>query len=285
MELISELVQAPFLTVVPVGVVIVLIVGLFTYAIRPAQQPRFKLSSLDDRKSGAKKKKLKEKKPVLNGHVSTGLPKAEKSPTKEAKKSPESGKKDKKVEPAVKDVKKTDASKKVVEAVDKKKSTKKISVEKPADFDDGKWETVPSKADKKKKVEVASIKKEKKVKAPLEVQLSSEKVEEKPAVVEEVVEEPAVEEVVSAAIAEPIPVVEEKKEKPKKTKPAKILKAEPVAEPPQKQEEAAIPPPKVVAEPPKSEPAPPTGAVFDELGDTWTEAKPMKKSKKKARRD
>ncbi|XP_066138872.1 uncharacterized protein [Euwallacea fornicatus] len=283
MELISELVQAPFLTVVPVGVVIVLIVGLFTYAIRPAQQPRFKLGNLDDRKSGAKKKKLKEKKPALNGHVSTGLPKAEKSPTKEAKKSPEPGKKDKKVEPLVKDVKKTDASKKVVEATDKKKSNKKTSVEKPADFDDGNWETVPSKADKKKKVEGASIKKEKKAKIPLEVPLSNEKVEEKPTVVEEVAEEPAVEKV--ATVAEPIPVVEEKKEKPKKTKSAKMLKSEPVAEPPQKQVEGANPPPNVVAEPLKSEPAPPIGAIFDELGDTWTEAKPMKKSKKKARRD
>lgn len=63
-----------------------------------------------------------------------------------------------------------------------------ISAEKPADFDDGKWETVPSKAEKKKKVEPPQPKKEKKVKHQLDNQVvAEESAKEVPVAIEKVI--------------------------------------------------------------------------------------------------
>lgn len=62
-------------------------------------------------------------------------------------------------------------------------------MEKPADYDEGDWETVPTKADKKKKVEQPLVKKEKKAKQQPDSEVNvkeetPEKEEEKPAVEE-----------------------------------------------------------------------------------------------------
>lgn len=62
-------------------------------------------------------------------------------------------------------------------------------IEKPVDFDDGNWETVPTKGDKKKKVEQPT-KKEKKQKQVKETE--AELPQQTPAVVEDV-EEPVIE--------------------------------------------------------------------------------------------
>jgi hypothetical protein len=48
--------------------------------------------------------------------------------------------------------------------VKNKKNIKKLLSEKPVDFDDGNWETVPTKADKKKKPDQSPAKKDKKPK-------------------------------------------------------------------------------------------------------------------------
>ncbi|KAL1517352.1 hypothetical protein ABEB36_001124 [Hypothenemus hampei] len=281
MEIITEFVQNQLIYPTLVGFVILAFILLFKYTIRPVQEPKFKLTSIDDRKSGGKKKKPKEKKPTLNGHITTGVKSSEKSPAKEVKKSPEL-KKEKKPEPViVKESKKTvDTTKKVVETSESKKkiSSKKVPVEKPVDFDEGDWETVPSKADKKKKVEQKPVatKKEKKSKTTaLEVVVtpSPEKEEEK-------VEVAPVEEV-PQVIEQPVPIEEKKnKKKPKankSTEEPKSVAVEPT--PPAVKEVKQQKQQQVVSEVPTS------GAVFDELGDTWTEAKPVKKSKKKARKD
>ncbi|CAG9770681.1 unnamed protein product [Ceutorhynchus assimilis] len=305
MEIITEFVQSQLFLVVPVALVVFAGILLFTYSIRPAQQPKFP-SGLDDRKTAGKKKKLKEKKSTANGHVSTGAPKSEKSPAKEQKKTPEPAKKEKKIVTEIKEPKKTEVKKSVEP---QKKVTKKVAVVKPVDIDDGGWETVPTK--KTKKTDQPLVKKDKKAKAPsVEVpavkEETPEKEEVKPVVVVEEIKaevEPPVVEEVAEAIEEPAPVVEEKKDKkkkkPKANKPevgaapapkVEIAAPEPVAAPvepksaPVEPKSAPVEPKSAPVEP-KSAPAATAGVAFDELGDTWTEAKPVKKSKKKARRD
>lgn len=119
---------------------------------------------------------------TANGHVSTGESKTEKSPVKESTKrspakEPSADKpKDKKTEnKQVEKNRKNEAIKsKTLEDV-KNKKNKKLLTEKPVDFDDGNWETVPSKADKKKKPDQSPAKKEKKKQPKIEKTAEIEK--------------------------------------------------------------------------------------------------------------
>ncbi|KAH1008978.1 muscle M-line assembly protein unc-89 [Dendroctonus ponderosae] len=302
MEIITEI-ENQLMLIVPIGLAILSCILVYIYSIGPTQQPKFKHSAGDDRKTPQKKKKLKEKKPTANGNVFTGITKPEKSPVKETKKVPEPVKKEKKLDGAFKDTKKPEGIKKASEAQEiKKKTNKKVLAEKPADFDDGKWETVPSKADKKKKVEQPQSKKEKKVKHQLESQVKAEestKEEVLPVVIEKIEPDVQVEpeppssvpkllvEEVQAHVEEVAPIVEQKKDK--KTKKARVDKVEKGADAvvtiPSDNEAEIIQPKRTEVSSKLDVKAGPSGPVSDELGDTWTEAKPVKKSKKKARRD
>jgi len=277
MEIITELVQNQLILILPVGLVILGCILLFTYSIRPVQQPKFHLSSLDDRKTAGKRKKLKEKKFTSNGYIATDVPKVEKSPTKELKKSPEPPKKEKKIESVVKEAKKVEALKKS-DSQDQKKKSNKRSVEKPADFDDGNWETVPSKADKKKKVEQPPVKKEKKIKVLSEALTTSKEEiphkEETPKVEEFEIEPEAEPERIIIEdpifIEETALVVEDKKDKTKKKqKPTKVPEpAEEAVDPTGSQPviSAVIEETKITKRSSPSSSAP-SGAAFDELGD------------------
>lgn len=60
MEIITEI-QNQLMLIVPIGLAILSCVFVYIYSIGPTQQPKFKLSAGDDRKTPQKKKKLKEK--------------------------------------------------------------------------------------------------------------------------------------------------------------------------------------------------------------------------------
>lgn len=166
MELIAELVNNQFMSYIPVALVLVALTLLFTFGFKPSEQPSFdKLSVVgDDRKAGAKKqRKIKDKKTANGSAVSVSETKNEKSkevkqsPTKET---PNTPKQTKKPEANVVDKKKGEVKVKKLDPVEVKNKKNAGKVEKPADFDDGNWEMVPSKNDKKKKQD--SPKKEKK---------------------------------------------------------------------------------------------------------------------------
>uniref|UniRef100_V5I8L8 Uncharacterized protein n=1 Tax=Anoplophora glabripennis TaxID=217634 RepID=V5I8L8_ANOGL len=311
MEIIREL-SNQYVLYIPTALVIFGAILVFTFGFKSPEQPPFNKLSSDDRKSTGKKRKIKEKKSSANGHVSTGEARHDKSPAKEPKRSPnkeapepKQEKKEKKLDnKQVEKTKKNEVIKSnIIEEAKSKKNNKKATV-KPVDFDEGDWETVPLKSDKKKK-EQSPAKKEKKPKK------ASDKVDkvEIEKLVKEVVnkelreldrdikEEITIEKVTkkeeNLVIEEPVVVVEEKKDKKKEKKAKKEVVEEHVAPPAESQEK------ETVKETVKSEkkiektesaPAPKAQSkeaapVFDELGDVWTEAKAAKKSKKKARRD
>lgn len=208
-----------------------------------------------------------------------------------------------------------------VEQVKNKKNLKNLLQEKPVDFDEGDWEQAYSRKDKKnkKKEEDTPSKKSKKnaKKAELINEVAvKEKDQEKPEIKDKVAKETENKElkekdnkdvVLTPIISDNLetekkvekkaeisnkvekPEKEEKKTKSKKSKKnsesekvAAAVKSEPkIIE--KKVEEVIV---KDVPEPIKSEQVVEKPvAAFDELGDVWTEAKPQKKSKKKARRD
>lgn len=187
---------------------------------------------------------------TTNGNISNSTTaKGDKSPTKRSpvKEVSEVTKpKEKKAETTVKQVEKTKKVEKpkIVEEIKTKKTVKSKNNEKPVDFDEGTWEKVPTKSDKKKKQDSPS-KKEKKPK-------KNEKPVENSKVVIEVVNKDVVEQssnietkpkeqiVVPAPPAKQtsvkvtVEVVQEKKEKKKEKKPKKdvvAVKAEAETEP------------------------------------------------------
>ncbi|KAF5269974.1 hypothetical protein FQR65_LT05773 [Abscondita terminalis] len=238
-----------------VALVIIAITLLFTFGFKSSEQPPFdKLSALaDDRKSAGKKRKIKEKKSANGNAVQISETKSEKSkdtkhsPTKEAPNTPKT-KKQEPNSPKVAEKKKVDTSKpKKSDPVEEKnkKNLKPKLTEKPVDYDEGNWETVPSKNDKKKKQE--SPKKEKavkKVEKPAKEELQEDNKENK-----------ATEN-----------IKKEKEKKPKKD---------------EKKEEVKVNESAPAQVKPGDSPKP----AFDEIGDVWTEAKAAKKSKKKSRRE
>ncbi|XP_029676858.1 DNA ligase 1-like isoform X1 [Formica exsecta] len=211
-----------------------------------------------------------------------------------------------------------------VEQVKNKKNLKNLFQEKPVDFDDGDWEQAYSRKDKKnkKKEEESPSKKNKKIskKADL-INEAKQKEQEKPEIKDKTAKETENKELKEKEKKEVIltPISDEeigktkeidkeeqnkveKVEKEEKRKSKKIKKAvesenTPVSVPSTPKSDN-----KPVVEEPEEKPADmeevatnneenkvveskEKAAVFDELGDVWTEAKPQKKSKKKARKD
>lgn len=202
---------------------------------------------------------------TANGHVANlAGGKNEKSPAKDKRQSPAPTKPAKKQEsvapkPAEKP-KKSDVKVKkneTIEEIKNKKNAKKLLNEKPLDYDDGNWETVPSKLDKKKKQESPVKKETKKAKK------SEKLVEIEKLVKEEVNKVLREKDKIKAEVSnkeEASPVVEKKKEKKTKdnekqeVKPLKVQKIEQQV-------------PKKPAEPPKKVESESDGGVaFDELG-------------------
>ncbi|KAL0872093.1 hypothetical protein ABMA27_004515 [Loxostege sticticalis] len=281
---------------------------------------------VDDRKSSNKKRKTKDKKSspnrTSNEDVKTKSESSKKSPAKEKKeekvKEAEKPKPKERQEPKpVKKEAKDDAKK------GKKKQA--VELEKPADFDDGGWQEVPKKEKKKQvkspeekeKKKESPAKKNKKVVKDADVEAArtneepaDETIKVISAVGPEVDEDAAralqaqVEEFQrvlkeaerreQAALgggdeeiepeAEELPDVKDLRSNKKKENKAKQIKKKAT-------ENAAV-----AKNTPKPEPVDNSDAsdkqddkqapVFDELGDTWTDAtKASKKSKKKARKD
>ncbi|KAL0872094.1 hypothetical protein ABMA27_004515 [Loxostege sticticalis] len=280
---------------------------------------------VDDRKSSNKKRKTKDKKSspnrTSNEDVKTKSESSKKSPAKEKKeekvKEAEKPKPKERQEPKpVKKEAKDDAKK------GKKKQA--VELEKPADFDDGGWQEVPKKEKKKvkspeekEKKKESPAKKNKKVVKDADVEAArtneepaDETIKVISAVGPEVDEDAAralqaqVEEFQrvlkeaerreQAALgggdeeiepeAEELPDVKDLRSNKKKENKAKQIKKKAT-------ENAAV-----AKNTPKPEPVDNSDAsdkqddkqapVFDELGDTWTDAtKASKKSKKKARKD
>ncbi|KRT78677.1 hypothetical protein AMK59_8272, partial [Oryctes borbonicus] len=297
MELINEFVNNQFALYVPVALVLVCVVLVFAFGFKSAEQPPFdKLSAIDseERKTLGKKKKLKEKKTSANGNVVNVSEKIE-SPSKESKKKEQESIK-KTDNKAKSDKKKSEPIRTVEEKI--KKGTKSKVLEKPVDFDDGNWETVPTKGDKKKKQD-SPAKKEKKPKkiekSPEMDKLAKEYLNKELQENEKIVEslDSLTKESELKEIEVAVEPVEPKKEKKseKKTKKTDVEKVENI----EKEEEngEAVTPPK--PEPESVEPVaaklqeatkqPTANIAFDELGDVWTEAKQPKKSKKKSRRE
>ncbi|XP_060535134.1 uncharacterized protein DDB_G0286299-like [Cylas formicarius] len=277
MEIVTEITQSQFAVYVPIALAIVGLIAVFAFGFGTAQQPKFKLTSLDDRKTAAKKRKTKDKKAPVNGHIASekSPSKDKKSPVKEASET----RKEKKSDASAKKPEEKRKTNEPQEQAKKRPAKKQVAAQKPDDFDEGDWEKVLTKADRKKKSDQSPSKKEKKVKKSEKNDAEPEKTEKEETPVEEKIEskpepvkenaEEKIEE--SEAVA---PVVEEKKEKKKEKKPKREVKD---AEGP------AISEVNVVAEEKSVEV--PAAPVFDELGDTWTETKQPKKGKKKTRRD
>ncbi|KAG5866521.1 hypothetical protein JTB14_019632 [Gonioctena quinquepunctata] len=237
MEIVEEI-SSQYVSNVPIAFIFIVIVGailVFTFGFQSAEQPPFDKLTSDDRKSTGKKRKIKEKKTTANGFLSE-----ESISEKDLKKSPvkeisdiKQEKKDKKPDSKhFEKNKKNEISKaKSSEDIKNKRNVKKIP-EKPFDFDEGDWERVPTKSDKKKK-EISKTDKDKK-------------------------KEKSKEEIFEV----PLTQVEEL--------PVKLVQPTQVAE---------------IMEECKSK-SNEKSAIFDELGDVWTETKAAKKtSKKKVRRD
>ncbi|XP_012535722.1 protein PXR1 [Monomorium pharaonis] len=211
-----------------------------------------------------------------------------------------------------------------VEQVKNKKNLKNLFQEKPVDFDDGDWEQAYSRKDKKnkKKEEESPSKKNKKTSKKTDlINEAKQKEQEKPEVKDKIaketenkeLKEKEKKEVVLTSISneeiskeslkeeqskvEKIDKEEKKAGKLKKNK--KTAEDEntsasvpstpktdnkPIIEEQQKKPASAEKVAKNVEENKMVENKEKT-AVFDELGDVWTEAKSQKKSKKKARKD
>ncbi|XP_041987565.1 ABC transporter F family member 4-like isoform X2 [Aricia agestis] len=318
MELLSQVSQTQILfPAAAVAVVLVCAALVFMFGFHTAEQPQFdKLSLvLDDRKSSNKKRKgIKEKKSSPNRVTSD-----DSKSKNEAKKSPAKEKKEEKVKEAEKPkpkekVEPKAAKKPEVQAEKKGKKKAGTELDKPADFDDGVWEEVPKKSDKKKvkgpeekkdSPTKTNKKKNKNVEAevkpaPQEAEVETIKVvsavgpdvdedatralqaqvEELQRVLKEAERRDKVlaglvdEEEEEAAAAELTDVKDLRSNKKKENK-EKQKKKEVPAPAKQEDKEANA----------STEAQEQAGPVFDELGDTWADAKVSKKSKKKARKD
>ncbi|XP_014248282.1 nucleolar protein 58-like [Cimex lectularius] len=304
------------------GFVLILAVLVFAFGFKSAEEPPFdKLSGHEDRRAAGKKRKPKDKKSQMNGHV-TAVTESKKSDQKvmkkeEKKETEKSPLKEKAVKQEKKSPTKTtnkdtkdnlngvDNRKvkgKGKENVELKSSKKnKIVEEKPKDFDDGEWEQALSRKDKKNRktaleeIQPKSEKKKEKKKAREEVKPAPTEPEEQP----DFEHEPSMNEMLpqekpSGQQVEVQPaVVDEKVKKPKKKKPSETQN---VAESMLTEEKEAYTdspsPPKLTVKVEASEALPlnvsefDSPLAFDELGDTWKEARaPKKGNKKKSRKD
>ncbi|XP_013172451.1 PREDICTED: neurofilament heavy polypeptide-like [Papilio xuthus] len=328
MELLSQVSNVQFLyPVAAVAVVLVCAALVFIFGFHSAEQPQFdKLPLvLDDRKSSNKKRKIKEKKSSPNrtaDEVKTKTETAKKSPAKEKKEEkPEKQKEPEKPKPKEKAPEPKPVKK---EANDVKKGKKKplVEAEKPADFDEGVWEEVPKKSDKKKvkgpeekdKKDSPTKKNKKKAKdADVEAARPADESSEEPTKVIVTIETPLDEESSRALQAqveefqrvlkeaerrdqaalgnleeddagdEELPEVKDLRSNKKKENKEKQIKKKAV------ESAAAKSTPKGdekdASDSSEKQDDNQNVPVFDELGDTWTDAKVSKKSKKKARKE
>lgn len=306
-----------------VGGVLLFALLVYVFGFKSAVEPPFdKLTNPhEDRKANGKKKKPKEKKTQSNGHIaSLGETKkdvkaplkkdVEKSPVKEKSK-PEKkaalkeNRDTKPAPPTPSDSKKKGKGKENVEVKNKKN---KQADEKPKDFDDGEWEQAPSRKDKKKKTtadETSPSKSDKKK----DIKKKKEDTKEVDEVVTPTIEEPV------KAVADPVedivtpkpeptvdsdtePKEQKKKNRKKKTgssinegsSEAVVEDVPKVVAPPApqgKQKKETVVEPVAEPQPEKTEsPIIESTVVFDELGDTWKEARaPKKGGKKKSRKE
>nr|XP_023015702.1 DNA ligase 1-like [Leptinotarsa decemlineata] len=300
MEIVQEN-SNQYVLSIPIAFIVLIIVGailVFTFGFKSAEQPPFDKLTNEDRKLIGKKRKPKEKKTTSSGFVTSGEIKNE----KESKKSPGKEHLDVKLEQKERKIdnkqleknKKNEPIKvKSNEDIKNKRNVKKV-LEKPVDFDDGNWETVLTKSDKKKKGDQSSEKKEKKVKKP-----EKEETEKK---VEIVINEESKESDINIdqnstkpkVIDVEINIIEEKLEAENEKKGKEIRKEvyNRSDEPEVKMMLVNCPEPLSLETSADTCPTQDAfisneaAAVFDELGDVWTETRITKKtSKKKARRD
>ncbi|XP_076634730.1 uncharacterized protein LOC143348429 [Colletes latitarsis] len=307
----------------PVGVVLLCAILVFVFGFKKAEQPPFAQLSAGgdvDRKIAKKRTKIKEKRSA-NGQIASEKPsplkKTVSSKTESLKKSVSKSediegklkehKQDNERISAVKKDKEVSVAKvgkeNRAEQAKNKKNLKNLFQEKPVDFDEGDWEQAYSRKEKKnkKKEEESPSKKSKKTAKKADLineavakQKDPEKVEIKDKVAKETENKELKEKDTKEIILVPISNEEikekdkdevkvEKLEKEEKKKSKKVKKVPEnegaiVGENKPKDEDSAED-----SKVPQSQEKP--GAVFDELGDVWTEAKPQKKSKKKARKD
>ncbi|CAK1586340.1 unnamed protein product [Parnassius mnemosyne] len=325
MELLSQVSNVQFLyPAAAVAVVLICAALVFIFGFHSAEQPQFdKLPLvLDDRKSSNKKRKIKEKKSSPNrtaDDVKTKTDTSKKSPVKEKKE--EKAKEPEKPKPKEKVTEPKSLKKEAVGEAKKGKKKLIVEVEKPADFDEGVWEEVPKKSDKKKgkadekdKKDSPSKKNKRKAKdADIEAARSAEEVAEGPVKVTISVDTPVDEETNRALQAQveefqrvlkeaerrdqaalgsteeeetaddeltevkDLRSVKKKENKEKQTKKKAVESA--VTKSAAKTDE------KDTSDSSDKQENNQNAPVFDELGDTWTDAKVTKKSKKKARKD
>ncbi|XP_045766210.1 coiled-coil domain-containing protein 124-like isoform X2 [Maniola jurtina] len=326
MELLRQVSHTQFLfPAAAVAVVLVCAALVFIFGFHTAEQPQFDKLPLvvDDRKSSNKKRKTKEKTSpnrISNDDAKSKSESAKKSPVKEKK------------EEKVKDVEKPKPKEKVEVKVAKKeapaeakKGKKKavVDAEKPADFDDGLWQEVPKKSDKKKvkgpeekdKKESPSKKNKKKVKdADTEVAQPEQKEEAIETIRVLSAEGPEVDEdsarALQAQVEELQRVLKEAELRDQallgttdeddgtenELTEVKDLRSNKKMENKEKQIKKKASEAPTVAKSVKAEEKEspdtsekqdykPAGPVFDELGDTWSDAKVSKKGKKKARKE
>ncbi|CAH2091326.1 unnamed protein product [Euphydryas editha] len=326
MELLKQVSNTQFLfPAAAVAVVLVCAALVFIFGFHTVEQPQFdKLNYIiDDRKSSNKKRKTKEKKSSPNRTSNEDA----KSKSESSKKSPAKEKKEEKLKEVEKPKPKEKVESKVVkkEVLSETKKSKKgkatTDIEKPADFDEGVWEEVPKKSDKKKvkpeekeKKDSPVKKNKKKVKeADVETAQPVEEVEQADTIKVLSAEGPGVDVDAAKALQAQVEEVErvlreaerrnqiqngaaedddvpeneltevkdlrsnkkkENKEKQNKKRTNEATVAKNI-----KQEENDN------LESFEKQEDKPSGPVFDELGDTWTDAKVSKKTKKKPRKD
>ncbi|KAL4702586.1 hypothetical protein ACJJTC_016062 [Scirpophaga incertulas] len=323
MELLSEVSNTQLLfTVAAVAVVLICAALVFVFGFHSAEQPQFDKLPLvvDDRKSSNKKRKTKEKKSSPNRSASD-----ESKAKSESKKTPTKEKKEEKIKevekPKPKEKQEPKPLKKdlVGETKKGKKSKHVAEAEKPADFDEGVWEEVPKKvksdkkkvknADEKEKKKESPSKKEKKVVKDADIEaahpqeypieetikvvsavgpeLDEESARALQAQVEEfqrVLKEAELREQAALGGARDEDMLPEEEDIPE----VKDLRSNKKQENKEKQIKKKANEKKdsvdVLDDQEKTEEKP-NVPVFDELGDTWTDAKISKKSKKKARKD
>ncbi|XP_014289896.1 neurofilament heavy polypeptide [Halyomorpha halys] len=309
-----------------VGGVLLFALLVYVFGFKSAVEPPFdKLTNPhEDRKANGKKKKPKEKKTQSNGHIaSLGETKKDvKAPLKkDVEKSPvkEKSKPEKKVAlkenrdtkpapPTPSDSKKKGKGKENVEVKNKKN---KQADEKPKDFDDGEWEQAPSRKDKKKKTTAdetspsksdkkKEIKKKKEEIKEVDDEIVTPTIEEPIKVIAETVEDivtPKPEPTVDSDTEPTEPKEQRKKNRKKKSGSSGNDISDPVVEeapkpvlppaPQSKPKKETVIEPIAAPEPEKTEtPVIESTVVFDELGDTWKEARaPKKGGKKKSRKE
>ncbi|KAM3966406.1 uncharacterized protein ACR2FA_012716 [Aphomia sociella] len=314
--------------VAAVAVVLVCAALVFVFGFHTAEQPQFDKLPLvvDDRKSSNKKRKTKDKKSSPNRTTSDDV----KAKSDSSKKSPVKEKKEEKPKEADKPKPKP-AEPKVVkkevkeEAKKGKKSKNAVELEKPADFDDGVWEEVPKKSDKKKVKGPEEKEKEKKKDTPSKKNKKSKEadIEAARSIVDDAPEEtikvisaegPQVDEESARALQAQVEELQRVlKEAERRDQAAlgggddeaeveeltdvKDLRSNKKKENKEKQNKKKANESIAAAKSaPKPDPVDNSDSsdkqedkqnvpVFDELGDSWTDAKASKKNKKKARKD